>query len=177
MAPATDVARLANVAYALLDASGKISGNGPTLRDVSQAILKGASTLNIQSEDLQKKAGHDLMTRHGWTDRVIVKNTRANREAGDRVSERMVADAVIKILAKQPKHTATFAELFDLLPLNMVLSRSDYVQSTSRPNEAVWMQQVRNIASHKDAPGNAVFEGELVHVKGGLALPRRSRLR
>lgn len=178
MTPATETTRrLASVAYAILDAGGKTSGQGPTLRDVSEAIATGADSLKIRSEATQKRAGHVLMREHGWADRVIVKNTRANREAGLRMSETDVANVVIKILGNRPGHTATFAELIDLIPREMVLSRADLVRSKSRPNEAVWQQQVRNIVSHQNAPGNAIYEGTLVHVKGGLALPKRTRLR
>jgi len=45
--------------------------------------------------------------------------------------------------------------------------------SPTRQNEAVWEQQVRNITSHKKTPGNAIYEGKLVAIPGGLALPGR----
>ncbi len=44
-------------------------------------------------------------------------------------------------------------------------------QSETRPNEAIWEQQVRNITSHKNSPGNAIYEGKLAAIPGGLALP------
>jgi hypothetical protein len=57
------------------------------------------------------------------------------------------------------------------IPKRVTLSAEDLAQSTTRPNEAVWEQQVRNITSHKNSPGNAIFEGKLIAVPGGLALP------
>jgi hypothetical protein len=57
------------------------------------------------------------------------------------------------------------------IPKRVNLSFEDLKQSTTRPNEAIWEQQVRNITSHKDSPGNAIFEGKLVAIPGGLALP------
>jgi hypothetical protein len=54
------------------------------------------------------------------------------------------------------------------------LSAEDLKQSDTRPNEAVWEQQVRNITSHKDSPGNAICEGKLIAIPGGLALPGKA---
>ncbi len=52
-------------------------------------------------------------------------------------------------------------------------SADDLKASPTRRNEAIWEQQVRNITSHKDSPGNAIFEGKLVAIPGGLALPTK----
>jgi hypothetical protein len=49
--------------------------------------------------------------------------------------------------------------------------KADLAPSLTRTGEAIWEQQVRNITSHKKSPGNAIYEGRLVAVPGGLALP------
>jgi hypothetical protein len=88
-----------------------------------------------------------------------------------RITEAEIADIVVQILADRPNRRATIKELVDGIPNHVTLSAEDLAPSPTRNNEAVWEQQVRNITSHKDSPGNAIFEGRLVAVPGGLALP------
>lgn len=104
---------------------------------------------------------------------TFVKNTKTNRRAGRRITETEVAELVVEVLHDQPNRRATISELLQLIPQKVALSMADLVRSPSRPNEAIWMQQVRNIASHRESPGNAVFEGQLRKVKNGFALPKR----
>lgn len=106
---------------------------------------------------------------------TFVKNTKANRRAGRRITEGEVAETVVEILHELPERRATVAELVAMIPQKVALSLADLVRSPSRPNEAIWQQQVRNIVSHRETPGNAIFEGQLRTVKGGLALPKRKR--
>jgi hypothetical protein len=73
-----------------------------------------------------------------------------------------MASAVRAILNECPNKTATFAELRDLVPKHVKLSRSDRQKSPSRPAEEMWEQIIRNLVSHK-------HEG-FVSVRGGLRL-------
>ena len=88
-----------------------------------------------------------------------------------RKTEAEIADVVIAILRDRPNGRATIADLIDEIPNRLTLSPEDLARSPTRPNERVWEQQVRNITSHKDSPGNAIYEGKLSAIPGGLALP------
>ena len=61
-------------------------------------------------------------------------------------------------------------ELIEEIPYYLTLSAEDLAPSPTRPGEAMWEQHVRNITSHKASPGNAIYEGKLVAIPGGLAL-------
>jgi hypothetical protein len=91
-----------------------------------------------------------------------------------RITEGEIADIVETILQERPNGEATVAELIDEIPNRVTLSAEDLAQSPTRPNEPLWHQQVRNITSHKDSPGNAIYEGRLIAVRGGLRLARRA---
>jgi hypothetical protein len=88
-----------------------------------------------------------------------------------RKTEAEIAAAVIAILKDRPNGRATIADLIDEIPNRIRLDPEDLAQSPTRPNEKVWEQQVRNITSHKDSPGNAIHDGKLVAIPGGFALP------
>jgi hypothetical protein len=88
-----------------------------------------------------------------------------------RVTEDEVAKAAEAVLNNRTSRRATIKELVAEIPNHITLSAEDLKQSETRPNEALWEQQVRNITSHKESPGNAIFEGRLIAVPGGLALP------
>ena len=90
-----------------------------------------------------------------------------------RVTEAEVAEAVENILHDGATGHASIQELIRELPNRITLSADDLKRSPTRRTEAIWEQQVRNIASHKDSPGNAIFEGRLVAIPGGLALPTK----
>ena len=87
-----------------------------------------------------------------------------------RITEFEIADIVVAILEDSPTTEATIAELVAEIPNRVVLSAEDLAPSPTRRSEAIWEQQVRNIASHKDSPGNAIHDGKLVSIPGGLAL-------
>jgi len=91
-----------------------------------------------------------------------------------KTTEAEFAKIVVEILEDWPNGEATFAELFDEIPNRHTLSAEDLQPSPTRPGEPVWHQQVRNITSHKDSPGNAIYEGRLISVPGGLALARKA---
>jgi len=94
-------------------------------------------------------------------------------EAGNmsRVTEDEVAKVVETVLNSRTSGRATIKELVAEIPTHLELSAEDLKQSETRPNEALWEQQVRNITSHKASPGNAIYEGRLVAIPGGFALP------
>jgi hypothetical protein len=88
-----------------------------------------------------------------------------------RKTEAEIAAAVIAILKDRPNGRATIADLIDEIPNRIRLDTEDLAQSPTRPNEKVWEQQVRNITSHKDSPGNAIHDGKLVAIPGGSTIP------
>lgn len=88
-----------------------------------------------------------------------------------RVSEIDVATAVEKYLSGQPGGTATIYQIKKELPKYLTLSADDQEQSITRPNEELWEQQVRNIVSHRNSPGNFVYDGRLVYSRRRLSLP------
>jgi hypothetical protein len=45
------------------------------------------------------------------------------------------------------------------IPNHIDLSAEDRAQSTTRPNEEMWEQQVRNLISHRTTAGNIICEG------------------
>ncbi|WFU23391.1 hypothetical protein QA649_35995 [Bradyrhizobium sp. CB1717] len=90
-----------------------------------------------------------------------------------RVTEAEVAEAAIKVLTDRASGRATIKQLIEEIPNYLPLSAEDLAPSTTRPGEALWEQQVRNITSHKASPGNAIYEGKLVAIPGGLALQGR----
>ena len=91
------------------------------------------------------------------------------------ITEGEIADIVEQILRDRPTGQASFAELVREIPLHVQLSADDLAPSPTRSGEAIWEQRVRNITSHKASPGNAIHDGRLESVRGGLRLPRRSK--
>lgn len=91
-----------------------------------------------------------------------------------RITEAEIAEIVIEYLSEKTSGEATIAELIREIPNRVRLSVEDLAPSPTRPNEAIWEQQVRNITSHKGSPGNAIHDGKLIAVKGGLALRKRT---
>lgn len=92
-----------------------------------------------------------------------------------RITETEIADVVADILADRPSGEATIAELVDEIPNRVHLSAEDLAPSPTRNGEAIWEQQVRNITSHKASPGNAIHDGKLISIPGGLKLARKAR--
>ena len=87
-----------------------------------------------------------------------------------RITESEIAEIVITILSERSTREATIAELVKEIPNRVALSPEDLATSPTRPGEAIWEQQVRNITSHKASPGNAIHDGKLIAVSGGLRL-------
>lgn len=88
-----------------------------------------------------------------------------------RITEHEIAQVVIAICNDRSSGGASIAELIEEIPNRVKLSAEDLEMSTTRPNEPMWHRQVRNITSHKKSPGNAIHDGNLVAISGGLALP------
>lgn len=87
-----------------------------------------------------------------------------------RVSETDVAIAVVKYLNGLPGHTATIQQIKRALPGFLNLTAADRKQSETRPGEELWEQQVRNIVSHRETPGNFINDGRLAHTPRRLTL-------
>lgn len=88
-----------------------------------------------------------------------------------RITESEIAEIVEAYLKEKSSGRASVQELVRVIPDRVKLSAEDLAASTTRQNEALWEQQVRNITSHKKSPGNAIYEGKLIAIPGGLALP------
>ena len=88
-----------------------------------------------------------------------------------RITESEIADLVVAVLEDSPNGEATIAQLVDEIPNRVTLSADDMAPSMTRPGEAMWEQQVRNIRSHHASPGNAIHDGKLEAVSGGFRLP------
>jgi len=84
---------------------------------------------------------------------------------------------VLRILAAQPNGAATVRVIKRELPNLVKLSADDQAGSITRLNEELWEQQVRNLRSHKNTPGNPFAEGfmELV-VRGRWQITDAGRL-
>jgi hypothetical protein len=89
-----------------------------------------------------------------------------------RITEAEIADIVVEILEDMRGGSASIAELVAEIPKRVTLSAEDLAPSPTRPGEALWEQQVRNITSHKGSPGNAIHDGKLIAIPGGLALAK-----
>lgn len=88
-----------------------------------------------------------------------------------RVTENEVAEAVCNYLSSLPNRSATIHQIKRALPNYIVLSPEDREPSTTRNGEELWEQQVRNIVSHRDSPGNFVYDGKILYLPGRLSLP------
>jgi hypothetical protein len=76
-----------------------------------------------------------------------------------RVTEKRVGIAVLNILAARPEGEATVEILKAELPKQITLSVDDHAGSTTRTNEEIWEQQVRNLKSHGKTAGNIFHDG------------------
>lgn len=81
-----------------------------------------------------------------------------------RITENDIALAVMKIAAARPNLLCTLTRARNEIPQYVKLSVSDLAQSTTRPNEPMWHQLIRNIQSHHSTDGNFINSGLLLHV-------------
>lgn len=88
-----------------------------------------------------------------------------------KTSETEFAESIISILSDWPNREASYDELIREMPSHVELTDEDQEPSMTRPGEPMWHQRVRNITSHKGHPGNAIYQGLLIPVPGGLRLP------
>jgi hypothetical protein len=89
-----------------------------------------------------------------------------------KTTEAEFAEVIISILSDWPNGEASYAELIAEIPSHMTLTDDDQDPSLTRPGEPTWHQVVRNITSHQHSAGNAINDGRLIPVRGGLRLPR-----
>ena len=99
------------------------------------------------------------------------------KKAVDRVTEHDVAHAACWALAPRVGREGSMQILKKEIPKYLKLSAADLKGSTTRRNEAMWEQQIRNITSHHKSPGNFIYEGFLARVDGGLQLTDAGLLR
>ena len=81
-----------------------------------------------------------------------------------RITEAEIADIVVEILEDTLGGSASIAELIAEIPKRVTLSAEDLAPSLTRPGEALWEQQVRNITSHQHSPGNAIHDGKPIAI-------------
>lgn len=81
-----------------------------------------------------------------------------------RVTENEIALAVLRIAAGRKNQLCTFNRARNEVPALTKLAPADLAQSTTRTNEPMWHQLIRNIRSHHDADGNFINDGLLSHV-------------
>ncbi len=79
-------------------------------------------------------------------------------------SENDIAEAVLRVAAKQPNGIASFHRLRNEIPTLITLSADDRAPSTTRNGEPMWHQIMRNIKSHHETEGNYIDSGYLEHV-------------
>ena len=87
----------------------------------------------------------------------VLRERRDDREG--RSSERAIALAVLRYLADDSDGEATLEEIREVLPLYMSLTTADLAPLESRGGEKAWIQQMRNIISHRQVGGNFIRDG------------------
>jgi hypothetical protein len=94
-----------------------------------------------------------------------------------RSTEAELSIAVLEILAEEPGGVASIEAIKKKIPEYFKLTAEDCVQSTTRPNEQIWEQQIRNITSHRGTEGNIIADGLANYVEGGLEITAAGRKR
>jgi tyrosyl-tRNA synthetase len=151
------------------------AGLVPSTSEARRQIKGGGLRVNDNPVSDEKM----VLTRQNLTPEGVIKLSlgRKRHVLLGRVSERQVADAACKVLATQPNRAATIKTLVNEIPKYLNLSPADRARSTTRPNEAVWEQQIRNIRSHHKSPSNFIYQGLLEGTEGGLRLTDAGLLR
>lgn len=75
--------------------------------------------------------------------------------------ENEIAEAVLRIAARQQDGIVTFRRLYQEIPSEVTLDADDLAHSVTRPKEQMWQQTVRSIKSHDKVTGNYIAEGWL----------------
>jgi hypothetical protein len=94
-----------------------------------------------------------------------------------RSTETDIARAAMTYLETTPNGEATIRAVKANLPKFRRLSSQDLAASPTRRNESVWEQQVRNIVSHRNSPGNFIADGLLTRRPRRLAITPLGRRR
>jgi len=129
------------------------SGQAPVTVDAaSAAMIAGASDLFASKIELDEQA-YEL---------------RRNRDTlAGRSTEKAIADAVLLYLGRKSDGQAHIVEIKEVLPNILPLTSADLEQSATRESESLWEQQVRNLISHRQTPGNYIKDGLLRYVGSG----------
>lgn len=93
-----------------------------------------------------------------------------------RVNEYTAALIVVALLKEIPDRRIPFKDLWLLLSIRVNFCADDLEMSYSRKGEPRWCMAFRNIKAHKDVPGNAIYDGLLRDIPGGLALGNKKPL-
>jgi len=73
----------------------------------------------------------------------------------------------MRVLATCPRGESTVRHLIRHVPDYATLMDEDRERSSTRPNEEMWEQQVRNLKSHYKTRGNVIAEGYLEYIGRG----------
>jgi hypothetical protein len=92
-----------------------------------------------------------------------------------RVTESEIGEAVLAICANTATGECSIADLKAEIPNYIDLSAEDRVQSTTRPNEEMWEQQVRNLISHRTTPGNIICDGYAEYTGNAIRITNSGR--
>ncbi len=87
-----------------------------------------------------------------------------------RIGEADIRNEVLKIIDAEPNKEISTTKLIAELRKRMPLSPEDEALLDGR-NDDRFSQIVRNIKSHQDQPGNLIYDGHLVPIKGGFKRP------
>ncbi|MER9433234.1 hypothetical protein [Mesorhizobium sp. M0408] len=87
-----------------------------------------------------------------------------------RIGEADIGPDVIAIIDAEPHREITTTKLIAELRNRIPLSAEDEEQLNGR-NDDRFSQIVRNIKSHKDSPGNLIYDGHLIAIKDGFRRP------
>lgn len=91
------------------------------------------------------------------------------KKAG-RIGEHDIRNAVLAIISTEPNKEITTTKLIAELRKVVPLGPKDEEQLDGR-NDDRFSQIVRNIKSHKDQPGNLIYDGHLIPIKDGFRMP------
>jgi hypothetical protein len=94
-----------------------------------------------------------------------------------RVTEAEIGEAVLAICANTATGECSIADLKAEIPNYIDLSAEDRVQSTTRPNEEMWEQQVRNLISHRTTQGNIICDGYADYTGNSIRITEAGRRR
>ena len=95
------------------------------------------------------------------------------RPQADRLDEAEARILALKIAAQRPNRTATTTHIKREVPNYIELSEVERRKSTTRVNESMWQQIVRNVISHQDGPEGPFVKGYARRTRDGLAVTKK----